>query len=50
MPFAPAPEELPGSGWDAPIEPTPPAAHRLVKGRIRHRGASQPIVIADPWQ
>jgi hypothetical protein len=50
MPFAPAAEELPSAGWDAPIEPPPPAARRQVKGRIRHRGASQPIAIADPWQ
>ena len=50
MPFAPSPEELPGEGWDAPIEAPPPAAHRLVKGRIRHCGTSQPIAITDPWQ
>jgi len=50
LPFAPTPEELPAAGWDAPIEPPPPAARRQVKGRIRHCAASQPIAIADPWQ
>jgi hypothetical protein len=50
MPFVPTPDELPGAGWDAPIEAPPPAAHRQVKGRIRHCGVSQPIAIADPWQ
>ena len=50
MPFALGLDEMSGLNADAPIEPPPPAKRRVLKGRLLHRGRSQPIPITDPWE
>ena len=50
LPYTPAPDEVPGVHADSPIDPPPPAIRRALKVRLHHRGFSQPLPVADPWE